>query len=366
MQSMNTDPPFYSNTPGAHPVTTGIFFPNGFEHFSMTNSNGYSQAQHMPSPFYNQQVPNVYGQQQMYVNHYLPTTQYHANGARGQNAQYVPLIRPANENSTGAPSFIPATGYTPYGNSNMQPTPHIYSQPYYRYPVPQQYASQNYSQQSTASQISNQVQPQYSTANTQQQTQSSQTHQPQTSQHSSSDPPHGLSSQPSQSTEKRQRKPLLIVDPVSQKAVEVKASNPTNNSPSTSIAQDDNRLNDSTASNTKATDEPEKAQKRDDFRKQFALLLDQHPSIEKNANPSSTDDQNDGKSTQEKQIEDVVSQTQDSTLNQLSEPAQPGHPGIPIRSINEEKSKVQDNTKQEPNDSQKPLETSESMTERKG
>ncbi|CAF5083098.1 unnamed protein product, partial [Rotaria socialis] len=60
----------------------------------------------------------------------------------------------------------------------------IYSQqPFYRYSVPPQYASQTFSQQTTASQISNQVQPQYSTANTQQQTQSSQTHQPQTSQH---------------------------------------------------------------------------------------------------------------------------------------------------------------------------------------
>ncbi|CAM4941289.1 unnamed protein product [Rotaria socialis] len=365
MQSMNTDPPaFYPNAPGAHPTTTGIFFSNGLEHFSMPNSNGYSQAQHMPSPFYNQQVQNVYGQQPIYVNHYLPTTPYHPNGARGQNAQYVPLIRPSNENSTGAPTFIPTTGYTPYGNSNMQPTSHIYSQqPFYRYSVPPQYASQTFSQQTTASQISNQVQPQYSTANTQQQTQSSQTHQPQTSQHSSSDPPHGLSSQPSQSTEKRQRKPLLIVDPVSQKAVEVKASNPTNNSPSTSIAQDDNRLNDPTTTNTKAADEPEKTQKRDDFRKQFALLLDQHPSAEKNANPSSTDDQNDGNSTEEKQTEDVISRTQDSTLNQLSEPAQPGHPGIPIRSINDEKPKVQDNTKQERNDSQKPRETSESMSE---
>ncbi|CAF2045425.1 unnamed protein product [Rotaria magnacalcarata] len=248
MQSMNSDQPTDSpNAPGAYPVVAD---------FSITNSNRYSQGQHMPSPFYNQQVQNVYGQQQIYVNHYLPTSPYHPNGAREQNAQYVPLIRPSNENSTGAPTLIPVRGYS----------------------VPPQFAAQNFSQQSTASQILNQVQPQYSTTNTQQQTQSSQTHQPQTSQHSSSNPPHGVSSQPSQSKEKRQRKLLLIFDPVSQKAVEVKASNPTNNPPSTSIAQDENRPNDSTTTNTKVTDEPEKTQTRGDFRKQFVLLLDQHPS----------------------------------------------------------------------------------------
>jgi hypothetical protein len=71
--------------------------------------------------------------------------------------------------------------------------------------------------------------------------------------------------------ERRKRQPLPIVDPVSQKAVELKASTP----PSTT---DDNHQKDSdtelTGQKSISPAETNKTKKQGDFRQDFARLLD--------------------------------------------------------------------------------------------
>ncbi|CAF4233647.1 unnamed protein product [Rotaria sp. Silwood2] len=366
MQSMNTDQQtYYPNSTGTHPAAAGYYIPNGIEHFPMTNSNTFAQSQHMSAPFYNPQVSNVYGQQPFYMNPYLQSPPFHSTSARAQNPSYVPIIRPPNETVNATQGYIPHTAYSAYGNSNIQQTPHMYSQaPFYRYPMPQTFPPQNFPQPISSSQISNQPQSQlqYSTANNQQGTQSSQTHQTQTSQASSIDQQHGILSQPSHSKEKRTRKPIPIVDPVSQKALEVKALNPTTYTSSTTTTttvatNDDNQQKDSATDSTtihsKVTDDPNKTKTREVFLKQFARLLDPTVQTDKNVNQSSTDDLTDDKTTKEKQTEDVASQSSSTSLtklatstpNELTEQPQPGHPGVPVRSISEEKSKNQDEIK---------------------
>lgn len=85
--------------------------------------------------------------------------------------------------------------------------------------------------------------------------------------------------------EKRQKKPIPIVDPVSQKTLEIKASNLSSTASSTTAitAADENRqkdsLNDTTSTNPKSTSET--TQKQDEFRKQFARLLVTNPQTDK-------------------------------------------------------------------------------------
>ncbi|CAF1271490.1 unnamed protein product [Rotaria sp. Silwood1] len=366
MQSMNTDQQtYYTNSTGTHPATAGYYLSNGIEHYPMTNSNTFAQSQHMSAPFYNPSVSNVYGQQPIYNYSYLQA-QFHPNNPRAQNS-YIPIIRPPNEASSGTPGFYPPSAYSPYGNSNIQQTQHMYSpSPFYRHPMPQTFSPQNFPQPTSSSQISNQSQSQsqYSIANNQQPTQLSQTHKTQTSQTSSIDQQHGISSQPSHSKEKRTKHPIPIVDPVSQKALEL---NPTTHTSSTT-ANDENRqkesATDSTTIHSKTTDDTNTTQKREVFRQQFARLLDPTVQTDKNTNQSSTDDSTDEKITKEKPTEDVtpesnstsLTESTTSTLNQLTEQPQPGDPDIPIQNINEDKSNIQDD-KHDQNSSQEQLET---------
>ena len=104
-------------------------------------------------------------------------------------------MRPSNEASNGTPGYMQQTAYHPYPNNNIpQAKPMYPPQSYYsKYISPNNFEitikisldfpmQQNYTQQTSASQISNQSQisqvpSQYSVANNQQQTQSSQTSQ---------------------------------------------------------------------------------------------------------------------------------------------------------------------------------------------
>ncbi|CAF1205745.1 unnamed protein product [Rotaria sordida] len=372
MQSMNTDQQtYYPNSPGTHPAAAAYYLPNGIEHFSMTNSNTFPQSQHMAPPFYN--PSGVYGQQAIYIRPYLQAPPFHPNNPRAQNPSYVPIIRPPNETSNGTPGYIPSTAYPGYGNSNIQPAQHMYAQSqFYRYATPQTYSTQNFPQPTSSSQISNQSQSQlqYSTANNQQATQSSQTHQTQTSQSSSIDQSHGILSQPSQSKEKRQKKPIPIVDPVSQKALEIEGLNSTSHTSSTTTTttNDDNRQKDSTT-DSKEPDETNKTQTRQVFLTQFARLLDPTVQTDKNGNQSSTDDLTDEKITKEKQTEDVSPQSDSTSLTKSAIPnelVEQSQPGSSIRSTTEDKSKIQDDIKdnnQDQNDSQKQLETVQSTSD---
>jgi len=77
--------------------------------------------------------------------------------------------------------------------------------------------------------------------------------------------------------ERRKRQPLPIVDPVSQKAVELKASTPPSNGSSPSTT-DDNHQKDSntelTGQKSISPAETNKTKKQGDFRQDFARLLD--------------------------------------------------------------------------------------------
>ena len=81
--------------------------------------------------------------------------------------------------------------------------------------------------------------------------------------------------------ERRQRKPLAIVDPVSHQTVVLETPNAPTNAPSTTTT-DENRPKDSntdsTVTNAKPTDDVNTTQKRAEFRKQFAELL--HPNAQ--------------------------------------------------------------------------------------
>jgi hypothetical protein len=76
--------------------------------------------------------------------------------------------------------------------------------------------------------------------------------------------------------EKRPKKPLAIVDPVSQKAVELKASTPPSNG-STPSTTDDNHQKDSDTELTNQKSIPPaettKTKKQEDFRQDFARQL---------------------------------------------------------------------------------------------
>ena len=92
-------------------------------------------------------------------------------------------------------------------------------------------------------------------------------------------------------TEKRQRKPLVIVDPVSHKTVDLAptpstTTSTTANPPaaSTTAAANENRQaessTDSAAANVKSTSDINKTQKQSEFRYQFAKLLSDNPNAQ--------------------------------------------------------------------------------------
>jgi hypothetical protein len=73
--------------------------------------------------------------------------------------------------------------------------------------------------------------------------------------------------------EKRQRKPLAIIDPKSHVAIKVE----TTTSPTTT----EDSTTDSTTSNSKSTDDAKKNQKQADFRKDFARILNPNVQTDK-------------------------------------------------------------------------------------
>jgi hypothetical protein len=379
MQSMNTDPQtYYTNPSGPHPAQAGYYISNGMDpQYSIRHPSTFQQR--MPhTGYYNQQANNNFGQQTVYVpTPYAPAPFIHTNGPRALNPYAVPVsvpvIRPPNEAHNGTPTYISQTGYSMYPNNTMQQAQNTYNPQasYYPYPAQQAYTLP---QQPSSSQISTQPQisqSQYTGPNTPAPPQSSPT-----SQQPLNDQQQGVTA-PS-SREKRQRKPIPIIDPQSHETVKVETPNSSANVSSTTTTDDDTRQKDSntdsTIQNPKLTDEANQLQKRADFRKQFAEQLNPNAQTDKNANQSSTDDQIDTTSTKENIAQQSTSSSRsssisrtksptpsstDSTSNKSSEQPHPGLPGIPIRSITEDKSNQDDtkDNKQDQINSEKPPET---------
>ncbi|CAF3707843.1 unnamed protein product [Adineta steineri] len=343
MQAMNTDqPPYYPAPSGPHPAPNGYYQTNGIDtHFTPRNPNGYGQHR-MHQPYY-AQGPNAYNPQQVYMQSFVPPSPFvHANDPQSMTPFRL-VVRPPNEVPTGAPNYMQPTSYLSYPNNNLQQQSTAYPTPYYRPPY---HVPQNIPQQTSAAQLSNQTQlspSQYTLPNNQQQTQSSINQQ------------YGTSSQSSQSQEKRKRQPLKIVDPVSQKALELEPeAPPVNPTPSNDEDRQKDTVVDSTNITSKVPDDTNKTQKREDFRRQMADLIKPNGSTEKTENQSSNVVKNETR--------------KESTAIKTTQQSQPGYPGIRTRSITDEKPVLPPNledTKENKRDqinSQKQLENTNSET----
>ncbi|CAF1064215.1 unnamed protein product [Adineta steineri] len=206
------------------------------------------------------------------------------------------VVRPPNEVPTGAPNYMQPTSYLSYPNNNLQQQSTAYPTPYYRPPY---HVPQNIPQQTSVAQLSNQTQP---SINQQYET----------------------SSQSSQSQEKRKRRTLKIVDPVSQKPLELE---PEPSSVNPTPSNDEDRQNDTVVDSTnimsKLPDNINKTQKREDFRKLMANLIKPNGSTEKTANQSSNGVKNET--------------CKESTAIKSTQQSQPGYSDICTRSITDDK-----------------------------
>jgi hypothetical protein len=240
MQTMNTDQQtFYANPAASHQQAPAYYMQtNGMEQqFQVSMRPPY--APRMQQQYINQPIPNGYQQQFIFSPNYPQHPYLTGNNPRPMNAPFI--IRPTNENPNGTPNFHPqAAAYPAYGhgNNNLPTTPPVYPPPpFYAstfqmpttgYPPPQpQIPNQPPIPQQTQysmtpglpQQIPIHSQPtQHPQIIEQPHVPASQPTLPPTMQQSV--PQINPYTQPASSSvqpEKRQRKPLAIVDPVSQK-----------------------------------------------------------------------------------------------------------------------------------------------------
>lgn len=205
---MNTDQQtYYTN-----PTPTAFYSTNGIEQQYTVRNPPMYPGPRMTAPYYNPTVQSGFSPQQYYYQPgYAPPAPFnHNNGPRNQFS--IPIVRPANENPSAGQSYMSPPNYSTYPNPTLLSGQALYTAPF-------QYPMTNYGPLSSATQIPNPQQSsmQYSTPNNQVATQSGQT-----SQQSTGDQTHGSASQSQpRDNGKRERKPLAIVDPKSNKAVEV-------------------------------------------------------------------------------------------------------------------------------------------------
>ncbi|CAF0862239.1 unnamed protein product [Rotaria sp. Silwood1] len=417
MQPMNTDQQQYYANPAAHQQqATGYYMQNNSmeQQYPPQLRNPQAYASRMnPQQYMNPQISNGYSQpffvpQGFQQHSYMPT-----HNQRQMNPSQISIIRPPNENINAYPSFIPQNGYPPTyapANNSLPPTQPVYQQFYQTYQMPA-----NYPTQPVPPQMSNQGQiPQqspYQIPSLQQQQQQQQqilTTQP--TQHSQIDQSTVPTSQPpivstiqqpnlypsaipSVATEKRKRNPLVIVDPVSHKPVELTTQSTHTSTPATTTtssvssttATNENHPIESTTTDsvattsTKLTHDPNKTQIQADFRRQFAERLVDTSNIQTDKNTSQSSAASTGpteessgatsiKQNSNKQSETSVQQStssasssrsgsisrpkspisipsndtsttpsKESTSSKSSELPQPGHPGILTRNLTDEK-----------------------------
>jgi translation initiation factor 4G len=416
MQTMSTDPQssYYPN-PGAgtHQPTTSFYIPN--TEFTMPVRNPAPQygGPRINQQFINQQMPNGYPPPPYYPAHYLPAAPFVSTGAPRGSTPYIQLLRPSNENVVNPSHYIQSGAY-PYAPTapNMASPPPMY---------PQQFFQPNFQMQPNYGPIPTQAMPNQQVPPQQQQQQQysiptgapqpTQMYQTQPTQHqpvidqsnvptsqpslpptiSSTHPYAQSSASTGQQPEKRQRKPLAIVDPVSHKALEVttqstsSASTSTNSSTTTTETRPTETTTDSTIVNPKPTNDPNKTQVQQDFRHQIAKLISDNPTTatDKNTNqlssssvapPGSNDDPPGAAPTKQhshKQSEPVVTQSTSSASSsrsgsisrpksptndsKSSDQPQPAYPGIRTRTLTDDKinPKSTQDEKRERSDSQK-------------
>jgi hypothetical protein len=103
--------------------------------------------------------------------------------------------------------------------------------------------------------------------------------------------PYAAASIPAPPAEKRQRKPLLIVDPVSHEAVKIDTQSLPSSTPATNVSSStsiptasENRQSESTTdsavSDKEPVNDPNKTQIREDFRQKMANLLIDPPTAQ--------------------------------------------------------------------------------------
>jgi hypothetical protein len=403
MQTMSTDPQsFYPNSGTApHQPTTNYYLPNNAmdSQFQMPVRN--------PTPYVGQRMGQGYINQQMSNGYppyypqptYLPAPPFVSAGNPRMNTSYIQIIRPPNENLTNQQNYMPQGAYS-YGpaSPNIPSTTPVYPQQFFQHNFQMQ---PNYPPLQTQQIPTQQIQqPQYTLpTNAQQPTQIYQT---QPTQHQQIEQSNVPTSQPSipqniQQTnvyatapptgqsEKRARKPIPIVDPVSHKALEISTpnsssststTNPSSSSTTTTATTEirpTETTTDSTTINTKPANDTNKTQIQTNFRHQIAKLLTDS-STDKNTNQSSAstgsnDDPPGAAPTKQhphKQIEPVVQQSTSSASSSRSgsisrpkspssEQPQPAYPGIRTRTLTDDKlnSKPTQDDKRERSDSQK-------------
>ncbi|CAF0867973.1 unnamed protein product [Adineta ricciae] len=380
---MSTDPQqFYPNPSGpGHQQPSNFYIPsNGMEQapYPMAGRNPGAYNPRLMNP----QMANGF-QQAYYPPHYLPPPFVAGNPRSMNSAQFVQLVRPQNETIASSQGFIPQYSQYPPGNTSMTSTTPIYHTTFF----PPNYTMGPYQTLQPAQITNQQTMPQQSqyalpTGLPQQPPM----HPPQQTHPQPMDQPLMPTSQPTMpqpsthsTTEKRQRKPLVIVDPVSHKTVDLAptpstATSTTTNPPvaSTMPVTNENRQaessTDSAAANVKSTSDINKTQKQSEFRYQFAKLLSDNPNAQpdKNVNqqsgsnedsstkqpsttapqgPSSTSSSRSGSMSRPKSPTTVPSTaapstaSKEPTTHKSSEQSQshPGLPGIPMRTIADDK-----------------------------
>ncbi|CAF4270107.1 unnamed protein product [Rotaria sp. Silwood2] len=430
MQTMNTDQQqYYPNSTG-HQQQAAYYMQNNAmeqQYAASQLRNPQAYAPRMNPQYINQQISNGYSQpffvpQQFPQPSYIPT-----HNQRPMTPSPMPIIRPPNENINSYPSFISQNGYPQQyapANNSLPTTQPVYQQFYQTYQMPQNYVPpQVPAQMPNQGQIS-QPSP-YSIPGLPQQPQILPT------QHTQIEQPTVSVSQPtiaqsmqqqnpyvatvsSGVTEKRKKTPLLIVDPVSHKPVEVSGQSTHTTTPATTttpsvsstIITSENRPIESTTTDSvittiKSTNDPNKTQKQADFRRQFAEILvdSSNTQTDKNTNQQSASTGSNEESTgatsikqsSTKQTENNVQLStssasssrsgsisrpkspvslpsndistianKESTSSKSSELPQPGHPGILITKITQDDIKDKrdrsDSLKQQESD---PIETIE-------
>ncbi|CAF1256154.1 unnamed protein product, partial [Rotaria sordida] len=405
----NTDQQqYYANQAAAHSQASGYYMPNNAMEQSyapqLRNPQAYASRMN-PQQYINPQMSNGYNQPffvpQPFPQHpYLPQ-----HNQRPMNPSQISIIRPSNENINPYPPFISQNGYpqtfAPTNNS-LPATQPVYQQFYSpfsmqtNYPtqqVPPQMPNQQQIPQQSPYQIpalqqQAQIHPTQPTQHTQIDQSTVSTSQPTIAQNIQQQNPYASTVQPTV-TEKRQRKPLTIVDPVSHKPVEVSPQTTHSSTPNTTITSSsvssttttsenrpiDSTTTDSGQSNNKPTNDPNKTQKQADFRRQFAEILvdSSNTQTDKNTNQQSistgSNEELSGatsiKQNLNKQSETNIQQStssasssrsgsisrpkspislsetpsKESTSSKSSEQPQPqpGHPGILTRNLTDDK-----------------------------
>ncbi|CAF3682682.1 unnamed protein product [Adineta steineri] len=423
---MSTDPQqYYTNPPAtSHQQQNSYFMQNNEFPMPVRNPGSYG-----PQRFITQQVPNGYPQQYFQQAAYLPAPFVPSSNPRLPNQPHIyQIVRPQNENIPSPQNYIPQYAQYSQGNVNMAQTTPVFHPQQQFFPASYTIQPNNYQIQQT--QIPNQQQLQQSTqytlsTNLQQQ---AAMHPPQSAPHQQIEQPHVPPSQPSMQQnipqtntyaappppEKRQRKPLAIVDPVSHTAVDISTTTPATN-PASSVPHgttNENRQNESTtdspaASNVKLVNDTNKTQIQTDFRHKIAQLLSDNPSTSADKNTTqqvaSTGSNEDSstKQTSTKQSENIVPQStssasssrsgsvsrpksptpvpstgisatgsKESTSSKSSEQPQPGYPGIRTRTITDDLPKSNNNKtnqdetkdKRDRSDSQRQQETESSSS----